>query len=328
MQFSRVIQGALLASTLLVPSFQAAQAAQPWPQAKPIHLIISSAPGGGTDTFARVFADQLGKVLGQTLVAENKPGANGLIGNDAVAKAAPDGYTLGFTYAASLVGNKWLNPNLPHDVQKDLTPIAQIGAGGNILVVTPSFPARNFADFIKEVKAHPDKYNYGSWGLGSGGHIAMESIKQQTGIKLQHVPYKGVQPTLIDLKGGRLQIAFVDATTSQPMLQAGDIIPLAISATRRAPTTDDIPTLNELGVEYNVDAWYGLFGPAGLNPEIVEKLNAAVNQVLHSPEMQERFKQLNMAVPPPKSAEEFRQTIANDIEAWGKIIKAADIKLD
>ncbi len=326
MQLKRIAQGILVAAAWLATS--AAHSAEPWPKARPIQLIVSSAAGGGTDTFARIFADKLGKVIGQTLVVENKPGANGLIGNDAIARAEPDGYTLGFTYAATLVSNKWLNPKLPHDVQKDLLPIAQIGAGGNILVVTPSFPARTFADFIKEIKAHPDKYSYGSWGQGSGGHIAMEAIKQQTGIALQHVPYKGVQPTLIDLKGGRLQVAFVDSTTSLPMIAAGDLIPLAISGTSRTALNKDVPTLNELGLQYSVDAWYGLFGPAKLAPEIVQKLNTAVNQVLKDPEMLERFAQMNMIDPPIKTPDEFRQTIANDIDSWGQIIKAANIHIE
>ncbi len=326
MKLKRIAQGLLITAAWLTAS--ASHAAEPWPKARPIQLIVSSAAGGGTDTFARIFADKLGKAIGQTLVVENKPGANGLIGNDAIARATPDGYTLGFTYAATLVGNKWLNPNLPHDVQKDLLPIAQIGALGNFLVVTPSFPARTFAEFVKEVKAHPDKYNYGSWGLGSGGHVAMEAIKQQSGIALQHVPYKGVQPTLIDLKGGRLQIAFVDATTSLPMIAAGDLIPLALSSTRRAAINKDVPTLNELGVSYNADAWYGLFGPAKLAPEIVQKLNTAVNQVLKDPEMLERLAQMNMSDPPIKTSEEFRQTIADDIDSWGQIIKTADIRIE
>lgn len=304
------------------------QAAEPWPRARPIQLVIASAPGGGTDTFARVFAEKLSAQIGQSIVAENKPGANGMIGNETVARAAPDGYTLLFTYAASIVGNRWLMPKMPHDPQKDLTPIAQIGAGGNLLVVSRDFPARTFAEFVAQVKAKPDTYNYGSWGAGSGGHIAMESIKQQTGISLQHVPYKGVQPTLIDLKGGRLPIAFVDSTTALPMLQSGEIVALATSGTRRGAVTADVPTLNELGLSYNADAWYGLLGPKDLPRPIVEKLNAAVNAILRDPEMLERFRQFNMAEPPLKAPEGFAQTIASDIDTWGRIIQAANIRID
>ncbi len=326
MKIKRIAQGVFIAAAWLAAS--AAHSADPWPKARPIQLIVSAPPGGGADSFARVFADKLGKVIGQTLVVENKAGANGMIGNDAVVRAAPDGYTLGFSYAGALVGNKWFNPKIPHDVQKDLLPIAQIGGGGSLLVVTPSFPARNFADFIKEVKAHPDKYSYGSWGQGSGGQLAMEAIKQQTGTSLQHIPYKGVQPVLIDLKGGRLQVAFVDSSSSLPMIAAGDLIPLAVSGTRRTALNKDVPTLNEQGVQYNSDAWYGLFGPAKLAPEIALQLNTAVNQVLKDPEMLERFTQMNMSNPPIKTSEEFRQTIASDIENWGQIIKAANIKIE
>lgn len=317
---------ALLAGALCLTA--GAHAAQPWPGARPIQLVIASAPGGGTDTFARVFADKLSAQIGQSIVAENKPGANGMIGNDAVVRAAPDGYTLLFTYAASIVGNKWLMPKMPHDPQTDLTPIAQIGAGGNLLVVSRDFPARTFADFVAEIKAKPDTYNYGSWGTGSGGHIAMESIKQQAGLVMQHVPYKGVMPTLIDLKGGRLQVAFVDSTTALPMIQAGDIVPLVSSGTRRGAITTQVPTLNEVGLTYNADAWYGLLGPKGLPEPIVQQLNTAVNAILQDPEMVERFRQFNMSDPPLKTPQAFAQTIAHDIDTWGKIIQAANIRID
>ncbi len=326
MKIQRIAQGVFIAAAWLAAS--AAHSAEPWPKARPIQFIVAASPGGGGDSFARVIADKLGKAIGQTLIVENKAGANGMIGNDAVVRAAPDGYTLGFSYAGALVGNKWFNPKMPHDVQKDLLPIAQVSRGGGILVVTPSFPARTFAEFVKEVKAHPDKYNYGSWGQGSGGHIAMEAIKQQTGIALQHVPYKGVQPTLIDLKGGRLQVAFVDSNSPQPMIAAGDLIPLAISGTRRTLLNKDVPTLNELGLQYNSDAWYGLFGPAKLPPEIALQLNTAINQILKDPEMLEQLARMNTSDPPIKTSEEFRQTIASDIENWGQIIKAANIQIE
>jgi len=157
---------------LTSPAAAAATAGENWPKQRAIQMVVPSAPGGGTDTFARLFADRLSREIGQNIVIENKPGANGMIGNDAVARAAPDGYTLLFTYAATMVANKWLMPNLPHDVQKDLTPIAQIGAGGNLLVVTPDFPARNLEEFIQHVRQKPDAYSYGSWGTGSGVHVA------------------------------------------------------------------------------------------------------------------------------------------------------------
>lgn len=317
---------AALAGALCLTS--GVQAAEPWPGARPIQLVIASAPGGGTDTFARVFAEKLAAQIGQSIVAENKPGANGMIGNDAVVRATPDGYTLLFTYAASIVSNKWLMPKMPHDPQKDLTPIAQIGAGGNLLVVSRDFPARTFAEFVTEIKAKPDTYNYGTWGTGSGGHIAMESLKQQTGLAMQHVPYKGVMPTLIDLKGGRLQVAFVDSTTALPMIQAGDIIPLVSSGTRRGAITNEVPTLNEVGLVYNADAWYALMGPKDLPAPIVQRLNTAVNAILQDPEMLERFRQFNMAEPPLKTPEAFAQTIAHDIDAWGKVIQAANIRTD
>lgn len=304
-----------------------AHAAEPWPKARPVTLVIPSAAGGGTDTMGRYVGERLSKVIGQTVVIENKPGANGMIGNDTVARARPDGYTLGFTYAATVVSNKLLMPQMPHDPQKDLTPIAQVGGGGNFLVVSKAFPGRTFEEFVKHVKANPDVYSYGSWGNGSGGHIAMEAIKLQTGLQLQHVPYKGVQPTLVDLVGGRIQVAFVDTSSSLAMIQSGEIIPIASSGRKRSPQNPDVPTLNELGVKYDAEAWYGVLGPKDMAPELVQQINAAINQVLLDPQVRERFLQLNMADPPARSPQDFADTIANDLEVWGEVIKAANITI-
>ncbi|GAA5236229.1 tripartite tricarboxylate transporter substrate binding protein [Verticiella sediminum] len=326
MSTKNLITAGLLGVGLLCAA--GAQAAEPWPKAKPVTFIITSAAGGGTDTMGRLVADRLSKVIGQTIIVESKPGANGMIGNDTVARAKPDGYTLSFTYAAAIVSNKLLMPNLPHDPQTDLTPIAQIGAGGNLLVVSKEFPAKDFAGMLEEVKAKPDVYSYGSWGNGSGGHITMEAIKQQTGLKMQHVPYKGVQPSLIDMVGGRLPIAFVDSSSSLPMIQSGQIVPIANSGKTRAPMNPDVPTLTELGIDYDAESWYGVFGPKGMDPELVAQINTAVNTVLKDPEMIERFRQLNMTAPADKNAQAFADTIANDLKVWGDVIQAADITLD
>ncbi|SCU83053.1 putative extra-cytoplasmic solute receptor [Cupriavidus necator] len=302
-------------------------ASNAWP-AKPIRLVVPAPPGGGTDLFARALAASLGKALGQTIVVDNKPGATGIIGNDTVAKASPDGYTLLFTYAATVVINQTLQPKLPYDGLRDLLPVAQVGAGGNFLVVTPDFPARTLKEFVAHVLKRPDAYDYGSWGIGSGGHLTMEALKMQTGMKLRHVPYKGVAQILTDMQGGVVKVAFVDTSSSLPLIRAGKLRALAVSGTRRAPATPDVPTMTEQGYPFDTDSWYGLFAPAGTSAAIVQRLNAEVNRLLADAPMRERFLQLNMGMAPPGSAEQFAQTVRGDVGVWGKVIQANHITVD
>ncbi|MDQ0139063.1 Bug family tripartite tricarboxylate transporter substrate binding protein [Cupriavidus necator] len=298
-----------------------------WP-ARPIRLVVPAPPGGGTDLFARTLAASLGKALGQTIVVDNKPGATGIIGNDTVAKASPDGYTLLFTYAAAVVINQTLQPKLPYDGLRDLVPVAQIGAGGNFLVVTPDFPARTLREFVEHVRKRPDAFDYGSWGIGSGGHLTMEALRMQTGIKLRHVPYKGVAPILADLQGGVIKAAFVDTSSSLPLIRAGKLRALAVSGTRRAPATPDVPTMTEQGYPFDTDSWYGLFAPAGTSAAIVQRLNAEVNRLLADAPMRERFLQLNMGMAPASSPEQFARTVRADVGAWGKVIEVNHITVD
>ncbi|MFS8932997.1 Bug family tripartite tricarboxylate transporter substrate binding protein [Cupriavidus taiwanensis] len=298
-----------------------------WP-ARPIRLVVPTPPGGGTDLFARTLAASLGQALGQTIVVDNKPGANGIIGNDAVAKASPDGYTLLFTYAAAVVINQTLQPKLPYDGLRDLLPVAQIGAGGNFLVVTPDFPARTLKEFVEQVRKRPDAYDYGSWGIGSGGHLTMAALAMQTGLRLRHVPYKGVAPILADLQGGVIKAGFVDTSSSLPLLRAGKLRALAVSGTRRAPATPEVPTMTEQGYPFDTDSWYGLFAPAGTSAAIVQRLNAEVNRLLADAAMRERFLQLNMGMAPAKTPEQFAQTVRADVGVWGKVIRANNISVD
>ena len=317
--------GAALALPHAITAAQAQTA--DWPN-RPIRFSVPSAPGGPTDTFARIFAEQMSRTFGQPIVIDNKPGANGIIGNDLVAKAAPDGYTLLFTYAAAIAINHTLIPKLPYDALKDLQPIAQIGAGGNLLVVTADFPAKNLREFIDLARAAPDKYDYGSWGVGSGGHLAMEALKMQAGLKIRHIPYKSVPFILTDLLGGSIKVAFVDSTTSLPHIRNGKLRPLVGSGTKRGPALPDLPTMTEAGYKFDVDAWYGMFAPAGTPMGVVQRVNQEVNRVLASPEMRARFTALNQAEPPVKSVEQFAQTVRDDIAAWGAVIKAADVKAE
>ena len=315
--------GAVLAAPQIITAAQA-QTTE-WPN-RPVRLSVPSAAGGPTDTFARIFSEHMSRTFGQQFVIDNKPGANGIIGNDIVAKAAPDGHTLLFTYAAAIAINHTLIPKLPYDTLKDLQPIAQIGAGGNLLVVTADFPAKNLREFIDLARANPDKYDYGSWGVGSGGHLAMEALKMQAGLKIRHVPYKSVPFILTDLLGGSIKVAFVDSTTSLPHIRSGKIRPLVCSGTRRGPVLPDLPTMTEAGFKFDVDAWYGMFAPAGTPVTIVRRINQEVIRILQLPEMRARFAALNFGEAPIKSPEQFAQTVRDDIAAWGAVIKAADVK--
>lgn len=318
---------AMLGLAAAVNPIRATRAANPWPS-RPVRLVVPGSAGSGPDLFARPIADQLGKVLGQSFVIDNKPGATGIIGNDIVAKAAPDGHTLLFTYAATVVINQTLQPKMPYDGLRDLIPVVQVGGGGNFLAVTPDFPARDLKSFVEHVRSRPDAYDYASWGIGSGGHLTMEALKMQTGIRLRHVPYKTVPQILNDMQGGIVRVAFVDTSSSVPLIRAGKLRALAISGTRRGPATPEVRTMTEQGYPFETNSWYGMFAPAGTSAAIVQRLNAEVNRILTSPDMRERFLLLNMAMPPVKTPEQFAQTVRDDVSVWGNVIRTNHITVD
>lgn len=296
-----------------------------WPS-KPVKLIVPSMAGGPTDIFARIFADQLSKSLGQPFVVDNKAGATGMIGNNAVAKAPADGYTLLFSYAAATVMNQALGGKLPYDLVRDLQPIAQIGSSGVLLVVTSNFPAHNIREFVDVVKANPGKYDFGTWGSGSGGHLLMEVIMAKAGIKLQHVTYKAPPAIVNDMLGGSIQVGWMDGMSVMPHLQSGKMRPLLCSGQRRLPLLPDVPTMMESGFEVGNDSWYGMFAPARTPMPIIHQLNAEVNRILQLPEVKAKFKALNTFEGVPKTIEQFTTTIRDDIAVWTEVVRKANIK--
>lgn len=302
-------------------------AAEPYPQ-RPVTLIVPTAPAGGTDTIARIMAESLGKQLGQPFVVENKPGANGVLGVEAGARAAPDGYRLLFTYAASVVVNPGLYRKLPYDPVKDLAPIAQIGRGGNLLLVRPDFPARTLDEFVREVKAHPGKYSYCSWGAGSGGHLAMESLKKQAGLDMLHVPYKGTSPCVQDLAGKQVDAAFGDTSSTIELVKAGRVRALANSGPKRLPMLPDVPTMTEAGYPFTTYSWYGLLAPARTPPDIIERLNAAVQKALVDPEAVRRMRELNFDDLPQTTPAQFGSVIRQDLQDWRGLIRSINLSLD
>ncbi|MGJ7570593.1 Bug family tripartite tricarboxylate transporter substrate binding protein [Variovorax sp. RB2P76] len=304
-----------------------AQGPEAWPD-KPVTLVVPTAAAGGTDTIARLIADALGKTLKQTFIVDNRPGANGILGADLVARGTPDGYRLLFTYAAAMVVNPSLYKKLPYDPVKDFAPVAQVGRGGNLLLVRNDLPVKTLKDFVAYAKARPDKLSYCSWGNGSGGHLAMESLKKQAGLVMMHVPYKGSGPCVQDLLGGQVDAAFADMSSTVEIVRAGRLKALANSGPSRIPMLPDVPTMTEVGYPFTTYAWYGLLAPAKTPPAVVKKLNEAVNQALKDPAVVRRLRELNFTDLPQNTPEQFAETIQQDLRDWGTLVKDIGLTLE
>jgi tripartite-type tricarboxylate transporter receptor subunit TctC len=324
-RFTRRDSLAALAALLVAPSGRAQEAA--WPS-KPIRMVAPTTPGSGADIFCRLFSERLALGLKQTVVVDNKPGANGALALDAVMQQPADGYTLAFMSSSSTVINQAVQAKLRFDVLTDLVPIVQIGAGGIHLVVSPDFPARTLKEFIALVKARPGQYNYASWGIGSTGHLMMEWLKTQAGLDLRHVPYKSVPQIYQDMQGGVVQIAWVDATSSVSLIKSGKLRGLALSASRRGPALPDLPTLTEQGYRFEADAWYGIFAPKGTPPAVVSLVNQQIRQALVAPDLKDRFLQINMADAPLRSPQEFAAVVKADLKVWQDIARTTSIRTE
>jgi tripartite-type tricarboxylate transporter receptor subunit TctC len=295
---------------------------------KPVTLVVPTAPSGGTDTIARLIGEALQKELKQTFIVENKPGANGILGAESVAHAPPDGYRLLFAYAAAMVVNPALYRKLPYDTTRDFAPVVQIGRGGNLLLVKADLPVKTVAEFVAYAKARPGKLSYCSWGIGSGGHLAMESLKKQAGVDMTHVPYKGTGPCVQDLAGGQVDAAFGDTSSTVELVKSGRVRALATSGPTRVPLLPEVPTMNEAGYAFTNYSWYSLFAPAKTPPGLVRKLNVAVNKIMKDPAMVKRMRELNFTDLPANTPEEFAVTIQRDMQDWAGLIKQIGVVLD
>ena len=258
---------------------------------------------------------------------ENRAGATGMIGEEAVAKAKPDGYTLLLALTATQAMLPHLNSHMPYDTRKDFAPIGQAVRAGIILLVNPTLPVKSVPDLFALAKSKPDGLSYASWGNGSGGHVIGEALKSASGANLTHVPYKGVAPVLNDLVAGHILVSFAGLGSAIPYIKAGKVRALAVTAKQRYPVQPDVPTLIEQGVDFDGEGWYGLFAPAGTSPDIVKRLNTELNKVLELPDVGERLKSLGF-VPQPSTPEQFSATVRSDREKWGNIIRTLGIKLD
>lgn len=296
-----------------------------WPT-KPVRLLVPGSPGSGSDTFARLIGGHLSTAIGQPVVIDNKPGANGTIASDMTAKADPDGYTFLFSNGSSIVVNVALGKKLPY-APEDLQAVAQISSGGVLLVASAKTGATDIDSFAKYLRANPD-LPYGTWGIGSTGHIAMEWIAARQGLKVRHVPYKSVPQIVNDLRAGLIELAFLDARFSAiPLVQSGHINPIAVTGTSRSTAFPDVPTLTEQGMTMNADGWYGMFTTRGVPKPIVDRVNKEVLQILSGAETSDHLRKQHIVAPPLKSADAFEETIRNDVRIWKELIETASLKV-
>lgn len=301
-----------------------AQAQTTYPT-RAVRLIVPSSPGGGTDISARILAPQLTQFLGQQVVVENRPGAGTMIGGEAVARAAPDGYTL-LMGISTLAINPAMYKKVPYDALKDLAPISQAVALSNVLVIHPSLPSRNLKEFIAFAKARPGQINFASAGVGTSPHLSMELFLVLANLKMLHVPYKGSGPGVTDLLAGHVPVMMPNMLSAQPHIKSGRLRALGVTGTKRAPGADDIPTIAEAGVPgYEAVQWYGVLAPAGTPRDIIGKLHTGVVRALQNPDVRKRLMN-DGAEPVGSSPAEFADYLRAETEKWAKVIKAAGIK--
>jgi tripartite-type tricarboxylate transporter receptor subunit TctC len=302
-------------------------AAQAWP-AKTVRIIVPFAPGGTADTLGRLVAQKLSESMKQTFVVENRPGAGGLIGSDMVAKAPPDGYMLVVSGVASHAIAPTLSKKVPFDPVRDFTHIALFGGPPSVLAVNPNVPARNLKEFITYAKANPGKLNYGSPGNGTQGHLVGENFKQQIGIDMVHVPYKGAGPAVADLIAGHIPVISTTLTTAAGQIKGGKARALAVSSTSRVPDFPDVPTFAELGYpELTAVIWFSLSGPAGMPQEIVQRLNTEVRRILQLPDVRQRLRPEGIE-PGNLDPKAFTAFVATELKRWAPVVRASGASVD
>lgn len=299
--------------------------AQAYPT-KPVRLIVPFPAGGATDVFARVLSQKLGEQLGVPLVVDNRPGAGGAIGSDAVAKSAADGYTLLLATSSTHAIGPSLNPRLPYQVS-DFTPIAHVGNAPSIVLVPKDSPARNLAEWIDYAKKNPGRLNYASSGNGTIVHLGTELLKSQAGLFLVHIPYRGTALAIPDLTSGKLDLLVDSLPTGLPHVRDGRLRALAVTSAKRTPLAPELPAVAEVLPGYESNTWFGLYGPKGMEPAVVERVNKALNQVLADAEVKERLARLGID-PVGGNASDFARMVEADTVKWKRVIVERKITLD
>ncbi|WP_076999797.1 tripartite tricarboxylate transporter substrate binding protein [Variovorax sp. KK3] len=319
-QFLRITIGSLAAGAAW-PALAA------YPE-KPIVLVVPYPPGGMGTTFGNIVSEALGPKLGERIVVDYKPGANGALGAGQVAKAQPDGYTLLMAVNSTMAINPHLYSKLPFDPVKDFAPVSMIFTNSNVLVVNASSPVHSVKDLIAMAKAKPGRINYGSAGNGSTPHLSGEMFRQLTGSPVVHVPYRGSGPAIVDLLGGQLDFLFVD-TSVLPQVRAGKLRALAVTGPKRLGAAPELPTMEEEGVKgFVVDTWYSICAPAGTPPEAVKRLNEEIAKMLADPAVRQRMRDIGVDPAEDTSAAYLQKTIQADSARWKKFIQSTDIRLD
>ncbi len=301
--------------------------AQDWPN-KPIRYIVPFAPGGATDMLGRMVGGGLTSRLGQPVVIDNKAGQGGSVGSAELAKAKPDGYTLGGGTISSHALNVTLYPKLSYDPTKDFAPITMLAALPNVLVVHPSLNVKTVTELIALLKANPNKYSFGSSGNGTSQHISGEMFKIMTGTQITHVPYRGSGPMMIDLLAGTTQLSFENSNTALPQVAAGKLRALAVTSAKRSKAAPEIPTMQEAGLAgYDISSWQAMFAPAGTPPAIVQRLHAEVAEILKQPDNVKKLAELGLE-PGGGKPEELAALIASEIPRLGNVVRLSGAKVD
>ncbi|MFM8736593.1 MAG: Bug family tripartite tricarboxylate transporter substrate binding protein [Betaproteobacteria bacterium] len=316
-----------LAATGAAASTWPVLAQAPWPN-RPIRYIVPFAPGGTTDILGRVVGEKLAVALGQPVVIENKPGQGGSAGAAELARAAPDGYTIGGGTISSHAINATLYDKLPYDPVTSFAPITMYATQPNVLLVHPSVPATNVREFIALLKANPDKYSFGSAGTGTSQHISGELFKTLAGVKMQHIPYRGSGQMMPELLGGTLQVAVDNIATAIPHMKSGKLRALAVTTTQRSGVAPDVPTMVESGLAgYELSSWQAVFAPAGTPKPIVDRLYAEISRILKMPDVAKRLSDLGLdlsGMPPADLA----AVIKADVPRLGKVVKESGAKAE
>ncbi len=301
--------------------------AQEWPT-KPVRLVVPMPPAGTTDNMGRLVAQKMSELIGQVVVVENKVGANGNIGSDFVSKAAPDGYTLLVSGVGSQGINATLYRSMPYDIVTGLTHIGMIAKGPNALVVNPAFAVNNLQELIALVKASPDKYNYASTGNGASNHLSMEMLKSAADLNITHIPYKGGAPAMLDLMSGQVPMMFVNFDSAVPHVKSGKMRAIAVTSLTRRSALPDVPTVAESGFPgFEAESWTAISGPPNMPANLVARINEVLLRISKMPDVLEKFEALGLEASPLKP-EAMKLFIVQEVEKWGKAVRASGAKVD